>query len=448
MILSKIQERYPRCARYFLRAAEIINNMHSKISPHPQAAALSALRLAALSAFVLVFLGACGGTSSDNASATATPGSTPETLTAAASESKFSPAASLGQKIFSDQTLSASGRQSCASCHDPAAAHAQTDKLAVPLGGPALDQPGFRAASSLRYLNLTPAFYFAADGTPTGGFNHDGRVDTLAKQAQRPFMAPHEMANATTEELIGRLQRTTYAEQFRSVFGAAILDQPEAAFERMVFALQQFQKEDPAFHPYNSKYDQFLAGRVRLSDAELRGLALFNNPAKGNCAACHPSAKSADGSAPLFTDFSYDNLGVPRNSAIPATTDPAYFDLGLCGPDRTDLASRTDLCGSFKVPTLRNVATRKVFFHNGVFSSLEQALRFYVRRDTNPEEWYPMAADGLVDKFNDLPPAWRRNVNTSEAPYNRQPGMAPALSEAEISDVIQFLGTLNDGYQP
>ena len=102
----------------------------------------------------------------------------------------------------------------------------------------------------------------------------------------------------------------------------------------------------------------------------------------------------------------------------------------------------------FKVPTLRNVATRKVFFHNGVFSSLEQALRFYVRRDTNPEEWYPVAADGTVDKFNDLPPSLRGNVNTSEAPYNRQPGMAPALTDAEISDVIQFLGTLNDGYQP
>lgn len=420
--------------------------MYNKTLHRPGAAARAGLERIALS--TLLFLGACGGGSSDSASALAPSGRAGESLTAAAVQSQFSPAASLGQKIFSDQSLSASGRQSCASCHDPAAAHGQTDQRAVPLGGPALDQPGFRAAGSLRYLNLTPAFYFAADGTPTGGFNHDGRADTLAKQAQRPFMAPHEMANADTEELIGRLQRTSYVEQFRSVFGAAILEQPDAAFERMVFALQQFQKEDPTFHPYDSKYDQFLAGRVRLSDAELRGLALFNNPAKGNCAACHPSAKGADGSPPLFTDFSYDNLGVPRNTAIPATADPAYYDLGLCGPDRTDLANRSDLCGSFKVPTLRNVATRKVFFHNGVFSSLEQALRFYVRRDTNPEEWYPVAADGAVEKFNDLPPALRSNVNTSEAPYNRQPGMPPALSENEIRDVIQFLGTLDDGYQP
>jgi cytochrome c peroxidase len=404
------------------------------------------MRLFALS--TAAFLGACGGGSSESASAGATPTNTGGTVSAAVSESRLSPAASVGQKIFSDQTLSASGRQSCANCHDPAAAHAQTDNRSVQLGGPQLDTPGFRAAPSLRYLNLTPAFFFAADGTPTGGFNRDGRVQTHAQQAQRPLMAAHEMANASTEDLVGHLRRAVYVEEFRSVFGAAILDQPDTAFERVVFALQQFQKESPSFHPFDSKYDRFLAGSARLTDAESRGLALFNNPAKGNCAACHPSAKGADGSPPLFTDFSYDNLGVPRNTAIPATADPAYTDLGLCGPDRGDLASRTDLCGKFKVPTLRNVATRKVFFHNGVFASLEQALRFYVRRDTNPEEWYPLAADGTVDKFNDLPPQLRGNVNTSEAPYDRQPGMAPALTEAEIRDVIQFLGTLNDGYQP
>jgi cytochrome c peroxidase len=426
--------------------AKTINNMQNKASHRFRAAALSGMRFFALS--TAVFLNACGG-SSDSASSASTPQNASGTATAAAaSGSQLSPAAGLGQKIFSDQTLSASGRQSFASCHDPAAAHAQTDQRAVQLGGTQLDTPGFRSVPSLRYLNLTPAFFFAADGTPTGGFNRDGRAQTLAQQAQRPVMAAHEMANAGTEELIGHLRSAAYAEEFRSVFGASVLDQADTAFERMVFALQQFQKEDPAFHPFDSKYDQFLAGKARLSDAELRGLALFNNPAKGNCAACHPSAKGADGSPPLFTDFTYDSLGVPRNAAIPATANPGYFDLGLCGPDRVDLASRTDLCGKFKVPTLRNVATRKVFFHNGVFNSLEQALRFYARRDTNPEEWYPLAADGSVDKFNDLPRQLRGNVNTSEGPYNRQPGMAPALTEAEINDVVQFLGTLNDGYQP
>lgn len=343
--------------------------------------------------------------------------------------------------------MSVSGRQSCATCHDPDNAHAQTNSLAVQLGGANLDVPGFRAVPSLRYLHLTPAFSFAKDGTPAGGFNRDGRVNTLATQAARPFLAPHEMANAGTADVIDKLRRTPYAAEFQRVFGAGILNDPDSAFDRVLFALQQYQKEDAEFHPFDSKYDLFLAGKVRLTDAEMRGLVLFNNPNKGNCAACHPSARQADGTPPLFTDFTFDNLGVPRNAAIPATADAGYFDLGLCGPDRTDLTDRAALCGAFKVPTLRNVATRKVFFHNGRFTSLRDALRFYVRRDTNPEEWYPPGSDGLPQKFNDLPPQYAGNVNTAEAPYNRQPGMAPALSAEEIEDLLQFLGTLTDGYQ-
>lgn len=392
----------------------------------------------ALALLLLASLAGCGGGG--------TSGSASDTQTAStqAASIQLSQVALLGQKIFSDASLSASGRQSCASCHDPASAHAAPNDLAVQPGGPGLSTQGFRAATSLRYLSSTPAFFFAEDGTPTGGFNHDGRARTLAEQAQRPFLAPHEMANASKADVVGKASRAAYAEELRAAFGAAIFDDADAAFERIAFALQQFQKEDPAFHPFNSKYDRFLAGKAQLSDAEMRGLSLFNNPAKGNCAACHPSAKSADGAFPLFTDFSYDSLGVPRNAAIAATADPSYFDMGLCGPDRTDLSARQELCGAFKVPTLRNVATRKAFFHNGAFKTLRDVLRFYVRRDTNPEEWYPLAADGTADKFNDLPVALRGNVNTSEAPYNRKPGMAPALSDAEIEDLLHFLGTLND----
>jgi cytochrome c peroxidase len=389
----------------------------------------------------ILTLTGCGGGGGSESTTSSKASQAPAAVT-------LSQAATLGQKIFSDVSLSASGRQSCASCHDPANAHAQTGSLSVQLGGPNGDVAGFRAAPSLRYLSFNPAFSFAKDGTPTGGFNRDGRAQTLAEQAQRPFLAPHEMANASKADVIERLKQAAYVEEFKTVFGAGILADPDQAFDRVTFALQQFQKEAPEFRPFTSKYDYFLAGRVQLDTAELRGLALFNDPAKGNCAACHTSIRSADGTPPLFTDFTYDNLGVPRNRAIPATADPAYFDLGLCGPDRTDLADRADLCGAFKVPTLRNVATRKVFFHNGVFNNLRDVVRFYVRRDTNPEEWYPVAADGTIDKFNDLPQQYRKNVNTTEGPYNRQPGMAPALSDAEIDDVVRFLGTLTDGYQP
>jgi cytochrome c peroxidase len=354
----------------------------------------------------------------------------------------------LGEKIFADASLSASGAMACATCHDAKHAHAQSNDLAVQLGGPNLDVPGFRAVPSLQYISLMPGFSFAADGTPTGGFNRDGRAKDLLVQALRPLFAAHEMANATPADLVSRLARTSYAAEFRQVFGQHIFDDEQGTVLAVTFALAQYQKFDPDFHPFDSKYDYFLAGKLRLDPAELRGLALFNRADKGGCAACHPSGRGPDQSPPMFTDFTYDNLGVPRNDAIPASADPAYVDMGLCGPDRTDLADRRDLCGAFKVPSLRNVATRKVFFHNGRFTTLRDALRFYVRRDTNPEEFYPVTADGSVQKFNDLPVELHGNVNVEEVPYDRKPGEPPRLTDAELGDLETFLNTLTDGYHP
>jgi len=355
--------------------------------------------------------------------------------------------ASLGRKIFFDPTLSASGQMSCASCHDPVHAHAPSNALPVQFGGPDLDVAGSRSVPSLRYLNNSP-FSLDSEGTPNGGFDRDGRAQSLLEQAERPLLAANEMANGDAATFVAKLSAAAYADEFKRVFGDDVFDDVEGAFFRARFAIEAYERSEPALHPFDSKYDFFLAGKVKLSNAELRGLALFNRPDKGNCQACHPSARGADGAPPLFTDYTYDNLGLPRNAEIPANEDPAYFDLGLCGPLRTDLEARRDLCGAFKVPTLRNVATRQVFFHNGAFKSLLDALRFYVRRDTNPEQFYPLDANGVVDKFDDLPAELHRNVDTEEVPYERHPGQAPRLDDAEIDDVIAFLGTLTDGYDP
>ena len=355
--------------------------------------------------------------------------------------------ASLGRKIFFDPSLSASGQMACSTCHDPAHAHAQANDLAVQLGGPLLDQAGTRSVPSLRYLNGF-GFSFDNEGTPNGGFDRDGRATSLLDQAERPFLSANEMANGDASTFAAKLALAEYADEFRQVFGADVFDDADGAFFRARFAVEAFEETDPELHRFDSKYDSFLAGKVMLSPSELRGLALYNRPDKGNCQACHPSARGSDGSPPLFTDYTYDNLGLPRNADIPANADPAYFDLGLCGPVRTDLAERTELCGAFKVPTLRNVATRQAFFHNGLFKNLRDALRFYVRRDTNPEEFYPRDASGVVDRFDDLPPEMHRNVNTTEVPYDRHPGQAPRLNDAEIDDVVAFLGTLTDGYDP
>ena len=366
--------------------------------------------------------------------------------TAAPAEVELSAPAALGRKIFKDESLSASGRQACASCHAEANAHSPANALDAQLGGALLNLQGGRSAPSMRYLAANTAFHFDTEGTPTGGFFWDGRAGSLQAQAAEPFLNPVEMANTSPADVVDRLSRAAYADEFKAVFGSDIFTRPHDAYGRITLALQQYQREDVDFRPFSSKYDEFLRGKLPLSDAELRGLALFNDPAKGNCAACHPSARAADGSHPLFTDFSYDNLGVPRNPALARNADPAFFDLGLCARPDGALAARTDLCGAFKVPSLRNVALRHVFFHNGRFKSLKEALTFYVQRDTNPEKWYPIRPDGTVDKFDDLPPAFHANVNTSEAPYNRKPGDAPALGDAEIDDLITFLQTLSDGF--
>jgi cytochrome c peroxidase len=384
---------------------------------------------------VVGLLAGCGG------GGTAAPAET-------VAETTLSAQARLGVLIFSDTSLSASGRQSCATCHGADAAFAAPNDLAVQPGGVLMDQPGRRAAQTLRYLTTNRAFRFESDGTPTGGFFWDGRAVSLQDQAGRPFLNEIEMANGSVAEVVDRLSRAAYADEFKRVYGADIFTRADDAFARMTLALQQFQREDPAFIPFSSKYDAFLRGTAALTEQELRGLALFNRVDKGNCAACHPSTRGADGSLPLFTDFSYDNLGVPRNPELVRNADPFYFDLGLCEREGGDLVARTDLCGAFKVPTLRNVATRRVFFHNGRFKTLKETLTFYVQRDIQPEKFYPVEADGTVRKFDDVPPEFRGNANTTEAPYNRRPGDAPALSDAEIDDVIAFLKTLTDGWTP
>jgi cytochrome c peroxidase len=308
----------------------------------------------------------------------------------------------------------------------------------------------------LRYvLNRTPAWnkVFIANPAerilegnepPAGGFGWDGRFNLLHDQATFPLLAPNEMANAGPGEIVARLQRASYAADFRKAFGAEIFDDPTKAWVAVLTALERFELNDPTFHPYTSKYDDYLDGKASLTRQEQHGLALFDDPQRGNCATCHLDRKGMDGSHPLFTDYQFEALGVPRNPEILANATPDYFDMGLCGPLRTDHAAESKYCGLFKTPTLRNVATRRVFFHNGRFHTLKEALRFYVQRDTDPERWYPASPSGVVDKFNDLPPSLRANIDVIDEPLTRSKGASPAWSDAEIDDVIAFLQTLTD----
>jgi cytochrome c peroxidase len=256
------------------------------------------------------------------------------------------------------------------------------------------------------------------------------------------------MDNATPDIVWRKLMRAAYAGMFRQLFGPAIFASKSRTVSEAAFAVVRYEIENPGFHPFTSKYDFYLRGETKLSPAETRGLRLFDDPKTGNCASCHLDKVTADGHFPAFTDYQFEGLGVPRNRAIAADANPLFFDLGICGPLRTDsYAHQPANCALFKTPTLRNVATRHAFFHNGVFHSLEQVLQFYVERDTDPAKWYPKRADGTVDKFDDVPPRYRANIDVIDAPLDRRPCQKPALDDAQIADIVAFLGTLTDGYR-
>jgi cytochrome c peroxidase len=391
--------------------------------------------------------------------------------------------AQLGQKIFFDASLSSSGALSCASCHSPDHAYGPPNDGPVMLGGSSLSRQGARAVPSLTYLERQPNFSIGPDKSdddnalslaqmaalgqtaarakktatqggaaaqnivPQGGLFWDGRADTLQDQALFPLLDPREMDGGSIDIVADKLQRAPYADYFTGLFGASVFSKPRLLVSEAMFAVARYQFEEPSFHPYTSKFDHWLEGKTRLSESELRGLKLFNDPDKANCAGCHPSMPSRDGLPPLFTDHQYEALGAPRNAALSNNRDPAYFDLGVCGPQRTDMSEQTQYCGMFKTPSLRNVATRRAFFHNGVFSSLEQVLDFYSFRDTNPEKVFPHVADGTVQKYDDLPPKYRGNVDVSDPPFDRHLGETPPMTAQDEADIIAFLKTLTDGYQ-
>jgi len=361
----------------------------------------------------------------------------------------------VGRQLFLDKSLSASGKMSCASCHDPGRSFGPPNDLPVQSGGGNGRRTGVRAVPTLMYSQNIPPFtehFFddedddSIDQGPAGGRTWDGRSQSAHDQARLPLFSPFEMANPDEATVVATVQRASYAGQFRDTFGARVFEDQALAFKGVLMALETYQQNPEEFYPYSSKYDAWLRHQATFTSEESRGLAAFNDPARGNCARCHPSAPR-EGAFPQFTDFGYAGIGAPRNPRIPANADPRYFDLGLCGPLRTDLAGKKEYCGLFRTPSLRNVALRRVFFHNGVFHRLEDAVRFYAERDSQPQKWYPRAANGGTQKFDDLPEAYQGNLDR-QPPFDRRPGDRPSLSDRDVDDIVAFLNTLTDGYEP
>jgi cytochrome c peroxidase len=352
----------------------------------------------------------------------------------------------VGRSIFLDATLSDPPGTSCASCHDPAAAFSGNNGSVT--GVARGSRPGHfarRNAPSVLYMKYVPPFHFALEDdddveeSPFGGLTWSGRADTVAQFVRLPLFDPDEMNNTGEASIAAKLRATPYATDLEREFPGA-LESPASAMKALGGALQAYLTSE-TMSPFTSRFDDFLRGKVKLSPIEMKGLEAFRNRAKGSCKACHMMYESSNRpEQSLFTTYAYDAVAVPRNRAIAANADASRYDLGLC--ERTpkkEPSSKAKWCGSFRIPSLRNVAVRERFMHNGAFTSLRQVVEFYSTRATNPGRWYPPG-----NKFDDLPEKHKGNVNRTSFPYHRTEGGPPALSDEDIDAIVAFLRTLTD----
>ena len=341
-------------------------------------------------------------------------------------DSDFNSKEHLGKLLFFETSLSTPPGQACSTCHDPKVAFADPEtNLPVSRGA----RPGLygnRNDMPVAYAAFIPPLHYDEEEEVwIGGLFWDGRANSLAEQAQGPPLNPLEMANPDIQTIAEKLRALSYAALFTEVYGPDALSSPDTAFTNMADAIEAYEKTSEV-SSFSSKYDLWLRGEAELSEQEQRGLKLFEAEDKGNCAACHPSKPSEDGSPPIFTDFTYDNLGTPRNPenpfySLPAEFNPegfAFVDLGL-GVTVNDPEQN----GKFRVPTLRNAAVTPPYMHNGVFKTLFTVAAFYNTRDV--AGWpAPEVAEN----------------------ENREELGKLGLTNLELEDLVAFLRTLTDGW--
>ncbi|MDD1622107.1 MAG: cytochrome C [Methylococcaceae bacterium] len=344
----------------------------------------------------------------------------------------------LGKHLFFDKNLSTPAGQACADCHGARVGFTGPDQF-INAGGAVYEGAvhgrfGNRKPPAAAYAGDSPILsYDESKAEWVGGMFWDGRAtgstlgDPLAEQAQGPFLNPLEQNNANAQAVIDKVMASPYQDLFLRVctdnaklyecIGRSI-----AAFER-----------SPEVSRYTSKYDYWLKGKAKLTGQEQRGMELFNGKAK--CASCH--------AAPLFTNYSYDNLGVPKNPKNPFYLEPEWnpdgknwIDAGLGGflkaSGREESVYGPEW-GKQKVPTLRNVDKRpfkhfvKAYGHNGYFKSLHELVHFYNTRDVPGAGWPA--------------PEVAENVNKTELGNL-------GLTHGEEHAIVKFLKTLSDGYDP
>lgn len=369
------------------------------------------------------------------------------------------PMEQLGKELFFDK-ISDPLSMSCADCHAPMVGFTGPipgiNQSGAVYRGAVPQRFGNRKPPSAAYATLSPVFSYDDDEELfIGGNFWDGRAtgealgNPAADQALGPFLNPVEQNNASKVAVLMIVANSKYADLWEAVWGDPVSLDPEdidGEYDRVGLSIAAYEASSEV-NQFSTKYDAYLAGEVNLSPEEAQGLVLFNG--KGMCSECHPSEKGPGGEPPLFTDFTFDNLGTPKNPDNPFykmdqvfldNGDPInpeggdWIDPGLGGflakhPDPVWQAMAADNMGKHKVPTLRNVAKAptpyfpKAYLHNGVFKSLKEVVHFYNTRDV--ADWPE--------------PEVAANVNTDELGNL-------GLSEAEEDAIVVFMETLSDGY--
>lgn len=368
--------------------------------------------------------------------------------------------AMLGRMIFCDKNLSDSGRQSCASCHAPSTGF--TGPLpSINAGGAVYEGAtpgrfGDRKPPSAAYATPSPVLTYDEEADLfVGGMFWDGRAtgwrlgSPAAEQALGPFLNPVEQNLASPADVVSKVCAAMYGRMFRMMFGASACtpSNVSADYDNIGFAIAAFE-DSPMVNRYSSKYDRYLRGEATLTSLERKGLALFEG--KAMCALCHPSRPGDDGAPPIFTDNTFDNLGLPRNLENPVyqTRGDDWVDPGLGGfleslvllPDLR--AKAADNVGKHRVPTLRNVDKRpdpsfvKAFGHNGVFKSLKEVVHYYNTRDVLPR--CESTRNPKIGRTCWPAPEVEANLNTAELGNL-------GLTEHDEDALIAFLATLSDG---
>lgn len=389
----------------------------------------------------------------------------------------------LGKSIFFDNNLSINQNQSCAACHGPEVGFTGPDSDINAGGsvyeGSILGRFGDRKPPSAAYATLSPIFYQDKKGLFVGGNFWDGRAtgevlgNPAADQALGPFLNSVEQALPDSACVVYRVCNPVipgnYPVTFEEVWGVGACninwpadveavcategatvtlssedrDKSNMAYGNIGLTIAAYE-DSSEVNAFTSKYDQTFAGKVKLSKQEQLGYALFRG--KGMCHRCHTS----NGQAALFTDFTFDNLGIPQNPENPAGIAPDFVDPGLGGfLKNADYDEDVYMAewGKHKVPTLRNVDLRpcenfvKAYGHNGYFKSLEGIVHFYNTRDIKPDCPGPYTEAEALAAGCWPAPEVPDNVNKDEL---GDLGLAPD----EEAAIVAFLKTLSDGYVP